>query len=161
MDDNNIVSSSENEKKGLLGTLKEKTSKYLDKTSELKETLQSATESVTDKISDIKEKTQEHAETIKEHGSDQLENVKSEAEDLKRIFQSKDLIYRKSDAIAIVLRKLGNTDGFLDVVEKLTREGYRLVHQENVRDIPIFAGFKYSFGSFYYFQHVKYIGKSN
>ncbi len=155
-----VVSSSEDEQKGLLGSLKKRTAKYLDKTSDIKESLQSVTESVTDKISDIKEKTQEHVETIKEHGSDQLDNVKSEAEDLKRIFQSKDLIYRKSDAMAIVLRKLGNTDGFLDVVEQLTKEGYRLVHQENVRDIPVFAGFKYSFGSFYYFQHVKYIGKS-
>jgi hypothetical protein len=138
---------------GLLKGLKEKIVEKLDKAGEIKD-------SITDKVSDIKDKGGEHLSTIKEHGSDQLENVKSEAEDLKRIFQSKELIYRKSDAMAIVLRKLGNTDGFLDVVEQLTKEGYRLVHQENVRDIPIFAGFKYSFGSFYYFQHVKYIGKS-
>lgn len=138
---------------GLLKGLKEKMGEKLDKVGEIKD-------SIADKVSYIKDKGTEHLSTIKEHGSDQLDNVKSEAEDLKRIFQSKDLIYRKSDAIAIVLRKLGNTDGFLDVVEQLTKEGYRLIHQENVRDIPIFAGFKYSFGSFYYFQHVKYIGKS-
>ncbi|MGI0002974.1 MAG: hypothetical protein ACRD91_01985, partial [Nitrosopumilaceae archaeon] len=114
--------------------------------------VQDMTESITENMSDVKD-------LAKEHGSNQMSNLKNEAEDLKRIFQSKDLIYRKSDAMAIVLRKLGNTDGFLDVVEQLTKEGYRLVHHENVRDIPIFAGFKYSFGSFYYFQNKKYINE--
>jgi len=139
------LSDSEESKKGLLSGLKEKVG--------------SVSDSVKDKVSDLKGQTQEHLEVAKEVGSEQLDNVKSEAEDLKRIFQSKDLIYKKTDAMAIVLRKLGNTDGFLEVVDKLTKEGYRLMHQETVRDIPIIAGFKYSFGSFYYFQHSKYIGK--
>ena len=137
-------------KDGLFGSFKGQASKFFGKTNKVKETVQDMTDSVTENLSEIKD-------IAKEHGSNQLSNLKSEAEDLKRIFQSKDLIYRKSDAIAIVLRKLGNTDGFLDVVEQLTKEGYRLVHQENVRDIPVFAGFKYSFGSFYYFQNKKYI----
>lgn len=137
---------------GLFDSFKGQASKIFGKTSKVKEIVQDLKESVTENMSDVKD-------LAKEHGSNQLGNLKSEAEDLKRIFQSKDLIYRKSDAIAIVLRKLGNTDGFLDIVEQLTKEGYRLVHQENVRDIPIFAGFKYSFGSFYYFQNKKYINE--
>lgn len=140
-----MLPDSEENKKGLFSGLKEK--------------MDTVTDSVKDKVSDLKDQTEEHLGVVKEVGSDQLDNIKSEAEDLKRIFQSKDLIYKKTDAMAIVLRKLGNTDGFLDVVDKLTKEGYRLMHQETVRDIPILAGFKYSFGSFYYFQHSKYIGK--
>ncbi|MGI0069873.1 MAG: hypothetical protein ACREAN_06420, partial [Nitrosopumilaceae archaeon] len=96
----------------------------------------------------------------KELASYQASNWKSEAEFTKKIFNHKDLILVKTDAIAIVLRKMGGNEEFLERVDKLTREGYRLVHQESVHNIPTGFGVSYPLGNLYYFQNVKYIGKT-
>ncbi|HXV50542.1 MAG TPA: hypothetical protein VD689_00245 [Nitrosopumilaceae archaeon] len=140
---------------------KEKTTKYLGKSTELKEKMQTAKESLTDQFSEIKSQSQEYLGTTKEMTSGQLDNIKSEARDMKKIFQSKDMIYMKTDALAIVLRKLGKTDEFLQIVDKLTREGFRMVHKEVIRDIPIAGGFSFPIGTFYYFQNIKYIGRGD
>ena len=147
------MSSHDNDEKGLFNSLKEKTTK-------VKDAAQSISGTVTDKLSDIKDKTTEHLSIAKELASYQSSNWKSEAEFTKKIFQHKDLILVKTDAIAIVLRKMGGNEEFLERVDDLTREGYRLVHQESVHNIPVGFGVSYPLGSLYYFQHVKYIGKT-
>ncbi|MGI0046502.1 MAG: hypothetical protein ACREBB_04860 [Nitrosotalea sp.] len=145
--------SDSDDEKGLFDSLKEKTAK-------VKEAAQSITSSVTDKISDIKDSTEENVAIAKELAAYQGSNMKSEGQFLKKIFQHKDMVFMKTDATAIVLRKLGGNEEFLELVDKLTREGYRLVHQESVRNIPLGFGFNYPLGSLYFFQHVKYIGKT-
>lgn len=121
--------------------------------------MQTATESFTEHLDEIKDHSKEYLSTTKNLTSDQLGNLKSEAQDLQKIFKSKEFVYYKTDAIAIVIRKLGKTREFMDEVDKLTREGYRLVHQEIIRNIPLGGGFSFSLGSFYFFQHSKYITK--
>ena len=138
---------------GLLKGLKEKMGEELHKVTELKD-------SVVDKVSDIKDSTEENVDIAKELASYQSSNMKSEGQFLKKIFQHKDMVFMKTDAIAIVLRKLGGNEEFLELVDNLTREGYRLVHQESIRNIPLGFGFNYPLGSLYFFQHVKYIGKT-
>ena len=84
-----------------------------------------------------------------------LEGVKKEGEDIKKALEKKDLIYLKTDALAVVLRKLGGLDEFLAVFEKLTKEGYLLVWTEPVTSI-LPMGFRLA-GNFYYFQKGKLI----
>ena len=136
-----------------------KTTKYLGKPLEIKDKMQIATESFTEHLGEIKDQSKEYLSVTKNLTADQLSNLKSEAHDLQKIFKSKDFVYYKTDAIAIVLRKLGKTKEFMDEVDKLTREGYRLVHQEVIRNIPLGGGFSLPLGSFYFFQHIKYITK--
>ena len=84
-----------------------------------------------------------------------LAGVKKEGEDIKKALEQRDLIYFKTDALAVVLRKLGGLDEFLAVFEKLTKEGYLLVWTEPVTSIlPL--GFRLA-GNFYYFQKGKLI----
>lgn len=141
------------EESGLLKGLKEKITEKLDKAADIKD-------SVADKIGDLKDSTEENAGIAKELASYQGSNMKSEGQFLKKIFQRKDMLFMKTDASAIVLRKLGGNEEFLELFDKLTKEGYRLVHQESVRNIPLGFGFNYPLGSLYFFQHVKYIGKT-
>jgi len=84
-----------------------------------------------------------------------LGGVKKEGEDIKKALAKQDLIYLKTDALAVVLRKLGGLDEFLAVFEKLTKEGYLLVWTEPVSSIlPFGMGMV---GNFYYFQKGKLI----
>lgn len=109
------------------------------------------------KADDLKEKAQEKLEPVKEVAEGQASGWKEEMSDLKRIFQSKDLVFYKTDAFAIVLRKLGGLDEFFAACDKLAKEGYSMVFAETIKppvDIPI-PGFKIPLGTFYYFQHKK------
>jgi len=84
-----------------------------------------------------------------------FKSVKKEGEDIKKALEKQDLIYLKTDALAVVLRKLGGLDEFLAVFEKLTKEGYLLVWTEPVTSI-LPMGFRLA-GNFYYFQKGKLI----
>jgi hypothetical protein len=42
-------------------------------------------------------------------------------------------VYFKTEAVAVVIRKLGALDEFLKTVDELTKEGYRMMYQEDVR----------------------------
>lgn len=82
--------------------------------------------------------------------------MKEEAKDLQKILDSNQLIFYKTEAMAIVLRKLGGLYDFLDACDGLTKEGYTMVNSEDVQNLPLTLG-KFPIGSFYYFQHKKYI----
>lgn len=137
----------------LLKGLKDKIEEKLDKVNNVKD-------SIVDKLGDFKDSTEENVAIAKELASYQGSNMKSEGLFLKKIFQHKEMVFMKTDASAIVLRKLGGNEEFLELFDKLTKEGYRLVHQESIRNIPLGFGFNYPIGSLYFFQHVKYIGKT-
>ena len=85
-------------------------------------------------------------------GKGYLVGAKGETKDLKKIMESKNLVFYKTDALAIVLRKLGGLYDFLKACEDLTKEGYTMVNSED-----IFVAGRIKLGSFYYFQHKKYI----
>jgi hypothetical protein len=64
--------------------------------------------------------------------------------------------------MVIVLRKMGTLDKFLETVNNLTKEGYLLVWAEAVNNIPSafgvnMPGLPPHLGSFYYFQHTKFV----
>ncbi len=106
--------------------------------------------------------TKEIVGDAKEMAAKQAHGAKAEVQDLKRIFDRDDLIYYKTDEMAIVLRKLGGLDQFLDAVNKLTKEGYLLVWADDVQNVTAtfginVPGIPYKLGSFYYFQHSKYL----
>ncbi len=135
--------------------------KNIEKVTEVKDKVEEVGESIKEEISDFKEDAEEKIspvkEAVKEVGKEQLEAIKKEAQDMKRIFESKDIVFFKTDEMAIVLRKMGGLDEFLATVDKLTKQGYRLIFKEQVRDIPLPLGFKLPLGTFYYFQKAKYI----
>jgi hypothetical protein len=168
--------------KGLIRGFKQSAKKIHRKKDELKAKVLATSESAKVKLDTVKDTTVEQADRIKEVAGEQLDRLeevqeklepakkvaegqasswKEEMTDLKRIFQSKNLVFFKTNAFAVVLRKLGGLDEFLDVCDKLTKEGYRLVFSETNKppvDIPI-PGLKIPLGTFYYFQHRKYITK--
>ena len=98
----------------------------------------------------------EHLTPIKEITKYEAAGVKEELKDRKRILESKDLIFFKTDAVAVVLRKLGGLDEFFAAVDKLTKEGYLLVAWEDVSgsSIPLVGGM---LGTLYIFQRSKYV----
>jgi hypothetical protein len=98
----------------------------------------------------------EHLTPLKEMTKYEAVGVKEELKDRNRILQSKDLVFYKTDAVAVVLRKLGGLDEFLAAVDKLTKEGYLLVAWEDVSgsSIPLVGGM---LGTFYIFQRSKYV----
>lgn len=98
----------------------------------------------------------EHLTPIKEIAKYEAVGVKEELKDRKRILESKDLVFFKTDALAVVLRKLGGLDEFLVAVDKLTKEGYLLVAWEDVSgsSIPLVGAM---LGTLYIFQRSKYV----
>lgn len=101
----------------------------------------------------------EYLSTVKQWTEEQFADAKVEVRDLKRIFRSRDPIYFKTDALAVVTKKFGKTDELLYAADKLTREGYMLMKHEIIRNIPIGGGISFPRGSFYYFQRSKHIIK--
>jgi len=139
----------------LVKDLKKGTDRLMGKERKLLGKVHGAGESTKAKLDDVKDAAVEQIEPLKEIAKVQSSGLKEEVKDLKRIFQSKDLIFYKTDAFAIVLRKLGGLDEFLAACDKLTREGYTLVWSEIVTlPVAIPLGGK-MLGSFYYFQKVK------
>ena len=55
----------------------------------------------------------------------------------------------------ILIRKKGNEKEFFNAFDKITKEGYRMMFQEKVVDVP---GIKMTLAYVYYFQNKKFIG---
>lgn len=94
--------------------------------------------------------------TSKEQGR----GLRKELKDIEKIRHHKDLIYYKSDALAIVVRKLGGFDEFLKLVDDLTKEGYWMMNSEDVKNLLSNFGISIpgiNRGTLYYFQNKKYI----
>lgn len=115
---------------------------------------------IKDTINEFGEKVEDFTTEIKDTVKVQKTGVKEEFKDIEKLRHHKGLIYYKSDAIAIVIRKLGGLDEFLKVVEELTKEGYWMINSEDVRNL--FSNFGLGLpglprGTMYYFQNKKYI----
>jgi len=87
--------------------------------------------------------------------TDQLDYLKKDSLYLKKILQSKKIVYLKTDATAVLVRKKGNEKEFFEEFDKITKEGYKMMLSEEITD-PI-PGIKVILGFVYFFQNKKYI----
>ena len=116
--------------------------------------------SIKEKLGEIKQAIGTTTNEIRVVKKEQTDGIKSEFKDIERLRHHKDLIYYKSDALAIIIRKLGGFDEFLAIVEELTKEGYRMMNSEDVKNLMSNFGINLpgvARGTLYYFQNKKYI----
>ena len=99
----------------------------------------------------LKEKIKETGGSVK----DQLNYMKKDSKYIKEILQSKEVIYLKTEAIAVLIRKKGNEIEFCDSFDNITKEGYKMMLNEEITD-PV-PGLNVNLAHVYYFQNVKYI----
>ncbi len=101
----------------------------------------------------LKDKIQGTGSTIKE----QLSHLKKDSVWQKELLESNKVVYLKTDSIAVLVRKKGNEVQFFEELDSITKEGYKMMLQEQVSDpIPV-VGVDLTRIRIYYFQHIKYI----
>ena len=99
----------------------------------------------------IKEKFQEKTDPLKS----KIGYLKTDAKDIKAILETKDVIYLKTEAIAILVKKKGELKKFCEVFDSITKEGYELRAKETVTD-PI-PKLNVNLAYLYIFQNKKFI----
>jgi len=72
--------------------------------------------------------------------------------------ETKDVIYLKTDAIAILVKRKGELKKFCEVFDLITKEGYELKAKESITD-PI-PKLNVNLAFLYIFQNTKYLKKS-
>jgi hypothetical protein len=91
----------------------------------------------------------------KELGSEYEEGKKQvvgQAHRLKNLWKSKEVVQLKTDAVAVLYKKKGYEEKFLEEFDKITKEGYQMVLMEPFKALD--AGpIDIQLGNFYYFQH--------
>ena len=104
----------------------------------------------------LKDKIQNTGSSIK----DQLSYMKKDSIWQKTLLQSKKVVYLKTDSMAVLVRKKGNEVEFFEELDSITKEGYKMMLQEEVSDpIPV-VKVDLTRIRIYYFQNIKYISKS-
>ncbi len=99
----------------------------------------------------IKEKIQQKTDPL----TSKIGYLKTDAKDIKKILETKDVIYLKTDAIVILVKKKGELKKFCEVFDLITKEGYQLMAQESVTD-PI-PKLNVNLAYLYIFQKKKYL----
>jgi len=99
----------------------------------------------------IKEKFQEKTEPL----TSKISYLKTDYKDIKAILEIKDVIYLKTDRIAILVKKKGELKKFCDAFDLITKEGYELMAQESITD-PI-PKLNMNLAYLYIFQKKKYL----
>jgi len=99
----------------------------------------------------IKSKIQGTSDFIKVVASSRKKDVSF----LKEILESKEIVFLKTDSIAILIKKKGESKKFFEAFDKITCEGYELKSQEPITD-PI-PKLNIALGYIFYFQNKKYI----
>jgi len=101
----------------------------------------------------IKDKIQGSGSTIKE----QLSHMKKDSVWQIELLESDKVVYLKTDSMAVLIRKKGNEVEFFEELDCITKEGYKMMLQEQVSD-PV-PGLKVDLirMRIYYFQNIKYI----
>ena len=100
----------------------------------------------------IKSKLDDTKNFIRERGT----ATKQDVSFFKEILDLKEIVYSKTDSIAILIKKKGEAKKFFEEFDKITREGYDLKAIEAITD-PI-PKFNIPIGHIFYFQNKKYIG---
>ncbi len=99
----------------------------------------------------LKEKIKGTGSSVKE----QLDYLKKDSLYLKEILQSKEVIYLKTDTIAVLVRRKGNEAKFFEAFDSITKEGYQMrLHEEITDPVP---GLNIKLAYVYYFQNVKFL----
>ncbi len=80
---------------------------------------------------EIKKKIQATEASLKK----KIGNVKKDVAFVKEIMATKDVVFFKTDALAILVRKRGEFSKFFKVLDKITKEGYDLKSQEELGDL--------------------------
>jgi len=99
----------------------------------------------------IKEKFHEKTDPLKS----KISYLKTDTIDIKKILETKDVIYLKTEAVAILVKKKGELKKFCEVFDSITKEGYELKAKEIVTD-PI-PKLNVNLAYLYLFQNKKYI----
>ncbi len=82
--------------------------------------------------------------------------VVGQAHRLKSLWKSKEVVQLKTDAVAVLYKKKGYEEKFLEEFNKVTKEGYQLMLSEPFKALD--AGpIDIQLGNFYYFQHRNFI----
>ncbi|MDH3611190.1 MAG: hypothetical protein OEM79_05445 [Nitrosopumilus sp.] len=99
----------------------------------------------------VKEKISGTTSSIK----DQIGYLKKDSIYFKKILNSKNIVFLKTDATAILVRKKGNEQEFFKEFDNITKEGYKMMLSEEITD-PV-PGIKVNLGYVYFFQNKKFI----
>jgi len=101
----------------------------------------------------IKNKIKGTGSTIKE----QLSHMKKDTVWQKELLESNKVVYLKTDSIAVLVRKKGNEVKFFEELDSITKEGYKMMLQEQVSDPIPLVKVDLTRIRIYYFQNIKYI----
>lgn len=82
--------------------------------------------------------------------------VFGQAKRIKKLWQSKEIVQLKTDAIAVLYKKRGYEEKFFEEFDKITKEGYQMVLMEPVRALNA-GSIDIQIGTYYYFQKGKFI----
>lgn len=107
-------------------------------------------------VSEIKHRASKARKATTNFTEDKVYALREEGASVNEIFKSDNPIFKKTDAIAILVKKVGNFDGFQDALDKITKDGYIFMFKEEVRGIPFISKLN-PFGELYYFQNTKFI----
>jgi hypothetical protein len=99
----------------------------------------------------IKEKFQNTESSFKRR----LSYIKSDAGFIKEVLEAKDPIFLKTEAIAILVKRKGESKIFFESLDKITQEGYELKSQETITD-PI-PKLNVALAEMFYFQNKKFV----
>jgi len=101
----------------------------------------------------IKDKIKNSGGSIK----DQLSHLKKDSVWQKELLESNKVVYLKTDSIAVLVRKKGNEVEFFEELDSITKEGYKMMLQEQVSDPIPMVKVDLIRIRIYYFQNIKYI----
>jgi len=87
--------------------------------------------------------------------SSKLAYLKSDIKDVKAILEIKDVVFLKTESIAVLVKRKGELKKFLEEVDMLTKEGYELKAQESITD-PV-PKLNMTLAVLYIFQNKKFI----
>jgi hypothetical protein len=101
-------------------------------------------------IMGIKNKIQATKSSLTSKASD----IKKDTKFAKEILSTKGHIFLKTDSLAILVRKKGDSRTFFEVLSKITAEGYDLKSQEPLADLLPLAP---NLATIYILQNKKYV----
>jgi len=101
----------------------------------------------------LKNKIKDTGGSIKE----QFSHMKKDSEWQIKLLESDKVVYLKTDSIAVLVRKKGNEVEFFEELDSITKEGYKMMLQEQVSDPIPMVKVDLTRIRIYYFQNKKYI----
>ena len=100
--------------------------------------------------------TEKIKKELKDELKDDKEKVLKHSKRIKKLWQTKEIVKLKTDAIAVLWKKRGREDEFFAEFDKITKEGYQMVVMESVKALDV-GPIDMQIGYYYYFQHKDFI----